>query len=148
MPKSIYDPAVRASLLARIDRLGASDSARWGQFTAPKMVTHLIESLRMAANEIAVPPRSTFLSNRLVRYLVIYVLPFPRGAPTARQLLARAPDTWASDVSALKTTLERTAAIDPNVAWPAHPAFGDINGSDWGVLIYRHMDHHLRQFGA
>jgi hypothetical protein len=148
MPKTIHDPAVRASLHARIDRLGASDSARWGHFTAPKMVTHLVESLRMAASELAVPPRSSVLSNRLVRFLVIYALPFPRGAPTARQLLERAPDTWASDVSTLKAALERTAAIDAHGAWPAHPAFGDISGTDWGVLIYRHTDHHLRQFGA
>lgn len=36
----------------------------------------------------------------------------------------------------------------PDASWADHPAFGDINGKDYGVLLYRHFDHHLRQFGA
>jgi len=32
--------------------------------------------------------------------------------------------------------------------WPEHPAFGALSRRAWGVLIYRHMDHHLRQFDA
>lgn len=44
--------------------------------------------------------------------------------------------------------LERFATREPTGAWPAHPLFGALSGSDWGVLVYRHMDPHLRQFGA
>ncbi|MBM3909030.1 MAG: DUF1569 domain-containing protein [Gemmatimonadetes bacterium] len=148
MPKSIHDPAARAALLARLDRLDATTPARWGSFTAPRMVTHLIESARMATGDLPVKARRTFLSNRLVRYLFIYVAPFPRGAPTAPELLARAPNSWAADVATLKAEIERAAVRGPAAAWPAHPAFGALSGADWGVLIHKHTDHHLSQFGV
>ncbi|MBK5255550.1 MAG: DUF1569 domain-containing protein [Vicinamibacteria bacterium] len=33
-------------------------------------------------------------------------------------------------------------------AWPDHPAFGPLNREQWGVLVWTHVDHHFRQFGA
>lgn len=148
MPKSIHDPAARAALLARLDRLDATTPARWGRFTAPQMLTHLIESARMATGELPVRARPSFLRNRLVRYLIIYVAPFPKGAPSAPELLARVPDSWSADIATLTTEVERAAARSPDAAWPAHPAFGNLSGADWGVLIHKHTDHHLSQFGV
>ena len=148
MADSIFDPAARAALLARVDGLDATAPARWGKFTAPRMLSHLISAVRMALGEEPCKDRPSFLSNRLVRYLVIHVLPFPRGAPTAREMLARAPESWAADVAAVKGLIERAAANGPGGTWARHPAFGDLSGHDWGVLIYKHVQHHLTQFGA
>lgn len=148
MARTIFDPASCAALLARIDGLDAAARARWGTFTAPRMVSHLISAVRMALGEESFKDRPSFLSNRVVRYLVIHVLPFPRGAPTAREMLARAPESWAADVAALKTLLERAAANGRDGAWARHPAFGAISAHDWGVLIHKHVHHHLTQFGA
>lgn len=148
MAGTIFDPAARAALLARIDALDATAPARWGKFTAPRMVSHLIAALRMALGEEPCKDRPSFLSNGVVRYLVIHVLPFPKGAPTAREMLARAPQSWASDVAAVKGLIERAAANGPDGTWARHPAFGDLSGRDWGVLIHKHVQHHLTQFGS
>lgn len=148
MAASIFDPAARTALLARIDGLDATAPARWGKFTAPRMVSHLISAVRMALGEEPCKDRPSFLSNRLVRYLVIHVLPFPKGAPTAREMLARAPESWTADVAAVKGLIERAAANGRDGAWARHPAFGDLSGHDWGVLIHKHVQHHLTQFGA
>lgn len=148
MAKTIFDPTARAALLARVDRLDATAAARFGTLTAPRMVSHLIDAVRMALGDLPIPPRRSVLSNRMVRYLVIHVLPFPRGAPTAPQLLARVPDQWGADVAALKGLIERAAANAPSGTWQAHPAFGALSTRDWGVLIHKHCDHHLAQFGA
>lgn len=148
MEGTIFDPTARAALLARFDRLDATAPARWGKFTAPRMVSHLISAVRMALGEEVCKDRPSILSNRVVRYLVIHVLPFPRGAPTAREMLSRAPESWAADVAAVKALIVRAAANGRDGAWARHPAFGDISGHDWGVLIHRHTHHHLSQFGA
>lgn len=148
MANSIFDPAARAALLARIDGLDATAPARWGKFTAPRMVSHLISAVRMALGEEPCKDRPSFLSNRVVRYLVIHVLPFPRGAPTAREMLSRAPESWPLDIAALRTLIERAAANGRDGAWARHPAFGAISAHDWGVLIHKHVSHHLTQFGA
>lgn len=148
MAETIFDPAARAALVARIDRLDATSPARWGKFTAPRMVSHLISAVRIALGEESCKDRPSFLSNRVVRHLVIHVLPFPKGAPTAREMLSRAPETWSVDIAALKSLIERAAANGRDGAWARHPAFGDLSGHDWGVLLHKHVQHHLTQFGA
>ena len=148
MAHSIFDPTARQALLARIDRLAPDAPAAWGQFTAPKMVAHLHDSVRMALGDIVIPRRKSFLSNPLMRYLIIHVVPFPKGAPTAPALLKRPPDDWRSDVAALKQLIDRAAANEAAGAWQPHPAFGEISTRDWGVLLHKHIAHHLTQFGA
>ena len=148
MSRTIFDPSARAELFARIDRLAPQATARWGSFTPPRMLAHLIDSVRMAVGDLPVPQRKSILSNRLVRYLIIHVFPFPKGAPTARALLSRAPDDWASDVAALKAIIERAAAQQDGGTWQPHPAFGVLSAADWGVLIHKHTSHHLTQFGV
>jgi hypothetical protein len=148
MTKTIFHASDRAALLARVQRLNATAAPRWGKFTAPKMVSHLISAVRMALGEERAAARASFLSNRLLRYLVIYVMPWPKGAPTAPEMLARVPDSWADDIQLLTQLIERAAATGRSGPWHPHPAFGDISGDDWGALVYRHVDHHLTQFGA
>ena len=43
--------------------------------------------------------------------------------------------------------LDKLAARKDAATWPDHPAFGSMTERDWGVLAYRHADHHFRQFG-
>lgn len=148
MANTIFDPAARAVLLARIDGLDATAPARWGKFTAPRMVSHLISAVRIGLGEEPCKDLPSFLSNRVVRYLVIHVLPFPRGAPTAREMLARAPESWSADVATLKALIERAAVNGQDGPWARHPAFGAISAHDWGVLIHKHVNHHLTQFSA
>lgn len=148
MAKSLFDAAARAALLARLDRLEPTQSPRWGRFTAPRMVSHLISAVRMALGEEPVAPVRSYLGNPLVRYLVIHVVPWPKGAPTAPEMLARVPDSWAGDVGTLKSAIERAAANGAHGDWSPHPAFGAISGTDWGVLLHKHVHHHFTQFGV
>jgi hypothetical protein len=48
----------------------------------------------------------------------------------------------------LRHLLHAAAARGAAAEWATHPAFGAISGKDYGTLIYRHFDHHLRQFGV
>ena len=74
--------------------------------------------------------------------------PFPKGAPTAPELLAREPREWSRDIGDVQELLARAASARTTDTWPEHPAFGKLSTRAWGVLIYRNMDHHLKQFGA
>jgi hypothetical protein len=148
MAKSIFDSAARQALLERLDRLTPESPARWGQFTAPKMVSHLIAAVRMGLGEITPKPRPGIMSNPVVRYLLIYVAPWPKGAPTAPEMLSRPPESWPSDLATLKSLVDRAAANGRGGTWKPHPAFGAISGDDWGVLIHKHVAHHLTQFGV
>jgi len=102
----------------------------------------------MAMGDLPVKTRHLPIRYPPLKQLIIYVAPFPRGAATAPELLTRQPREWAKDIADLRGLLERAAGMSTTDEWPEHPAFGPLSRRAWGVLIYRHMDHHLRQFGV
>lgn len=146
---TFWDAAAREEFCQRVARLKPDTPARWGKFNVAQMMAHLNDALRMTSGDLSIPPRKTPLRYWPVRKLVIYVLPFPKGAPTAPQLLARGDAAdLAAEQADFRALVERVAAKPSTDPWPQHPAFGALTHADWGVLAYRHTDHHLRQFGV
>lgn len=146
---SLFDPAARAGILARVDRLTPASRRQWGQMSIGQMVVHVSAQLRLALGELPCEPRSTPFKNPLVKRLIIYLLPWPRGTPTAPELLEGTPAAALDqDLKALRTLIDRFGARGPGGEFPEHPAFGKLTGRLWGVLAWRHLDHHLRQFGV
>lgn len=142
---TIYAPEVRARLVRRLDRLTPTASPRWGRMTPPAMVSHLIQSYRFMRGELTLP-RWPVPFRRLVTWLALHVLPFPRGAPSAAPLLARGPATWSADLAALRALIDAFEA--PPAERSPHPIFGALSDRDLGILAFKHTDHHLRQFGV
>jgi hypothetical protein len=146
---TLFDLRDRAAVLGRIARLTPDRRPRWGRFTAPEMVCHVSCGLRQGLRELDAGPPSGPLSSTPLNWLVIHVLPWPKGkAQSPPEFLATRPTGWEADVSALTDLVERFAARGPNADWPPSRVFGRISGRSWGVLQYKHLDHHLRQFGA
>lgn len=147
MPRTLFDPAAREAIRARVDRLTPERKPLWGRMDAGKVVVHLTAQLRAGLGELPCAPQKTPFNNWLMRRLIVYG-PWPRGAPTAPEFLATPPATWAADMADLRAAIDRFGARDEAGEWPEHPAFGRLSGRLWGVLAWRHMDHHLRQFGV
>jgi hypothetical protein len=112
-------------------------------------VVHMGAQLGIALGEVVRPPWKGILSNPFVAFLVIRVLPWARprligeseSPPVSREALS-------ADIKTLIDLIDRVGEKGENAPWAAHPAFGRLSGQTWGVLMYRHLDRHLRQFGA
>jgi hypothetical protein len=147
--KSVWNDPEHRELQERVKRLTAQHAATWGTMNASQMVAHLSDAIRMASGELRVAPKSILvLRYPPLKQLVIYWLPFPKGAPTVPELIARQPGAWPAEIADLQHQLERFVGRGPRATAATHPVFGRLSGSQWGVLVYRHMDHHLRQFGV
>ena len=120
----------------------------WGKFTAPQMLAHCNDWMRMIRGELPTAPRPSKLNRWPIKQLAIYWMPWPKGVPTAKELLDRPPDNWPAERDELCRSLEEIESVGANGKFPEHPAFGNMSRSAWGVLGYRHTDHHLRQFGV
>ena len=145
---TLWQPESRRLLQTRIARLTEEHRPSWGRMSAPQMVSHLIESVRMATGDLPVARKSGPLRYPPLKQLVIYYLPWPKNAPTAPELLKRSPHEWDDDVKELAALLDRFTTRAVSGPWPEHPAFGPLSGDAWGFLVHRHVDHHLTQFGV
>lgn len=146
--KSLYHDARRRELKERLGRLAANTSPQWGKFDAPKMVVHCTDALKMALGKIPTKSKRLPIRHAPLKQLFVYWLPWPKGAPTAPELLQRSPADWDAEVASLLALMDEAGTLAPDFEWPEHPAFGRMSRRAWGVLGYRHLDHHFRQFGV
>jgi hypothetical protein len=146
---SILNDADRTAICQRIGAVTSGAVPRWGRMDAQGMLAHLRLSALMALGELPVACKSKRAFQVFpIKHLILHVVPFPKGAPTAPELLA--PDSASVDAirSALVTLVERMGVGPREGYGPAHPLFGRLSFREWGVATYKHADHHLRQFGA
>ena len=101
----------------------------------------------MALGELPVKPKRLPIRYSPLKELIIYVAPFPKNVPSAPELFVRPPRDWDADIADLQALIDRFTRRGPDGGWPEHPAFGRLSERGWGVQVYRHMDHHLKQFG-
>jgi hypothetical protein len=146
---TLFDPAARAALRARAVRLTPDAAGRWGRLTAHEMVCHVSDQLRVALGDVPTAQKPMFLTNRLLRELFVFVLPWPKGKmPTAPEMQSSRPGDWARDVETLGALLDRFGTRQPDGTWAPHPAFGRLSGREWGRLCHKHTDYHFQQFGV
>ncbi len=146
--RSLFAPDVRAGVIDRIRRLTPESPRQWGTLTPGIALAHVADELRQAFGEIPVRSPRRALSYWPLNYLAIHVIPWPKGKGKAAREFATPPSSWDADRATLVGLVERFAAADPTARWPASSVFGALSGRDWGVLCYKHLDHHLRQFGC
>ncbi len=146
--KTLFDIFDREEVVGRIEHVTAESKPQWGKMNAEMMLAHLVASMRMAKGELEVKPKKMPIRFFPLRQLIVYWLPFPKGAPTAPELLPSDPGAIEENKRQLAQLIKDVGGRGAMDLWPYHPAFGNLGRRGWGVLTWRHIDHHLRQFGA
>ena len=151
MLKNWFNESDAAGALRRLEQLALQDQPRWGTLSAAAVVCHLADPVRVALGEKAVPALRGPLGLPGLAHLVVWVLPWPKGAPAAPEFLPGTgmtpPGDFERDKRTLVELLTRFSALPAGRPIPRNPAFGALNRRAWGRLMWRHVDHHLRQFG-
>ena len=146
---SILHEADRADIVRRLQSLSASSTRQWGTLDVVGMLQHLNLSARMTVGELSVASSNKRVFQMFpLKHLILYVFPFPKGAPTAPELKPDVAGSLEEERAALFELLERIGTGPQEGAGPAHPLFGPLTWREWGVATYKHTDHHLKQFGA
>ncbi len=149
MPAAIQNDGARATILARIDQLTPQSVPAWGRMNVSQMLTHLTDALRMTFGELPVKDKHVPLMRHFpLKQLVIYVVPFPKGAPTAPELIARVPESFEAERAQCKAYISRFGDRTTSPRFAPHPLFGPLTVTQMGALVHKHIDHHLRQFGV
>ena len=147
--RSILNEVDRDEISSRLRSLSISSTARWGSMSVTDMLQHLRLSARMTLGELPVPSANKRAFQLFpLKHLILYVLPFPKGAPTARELKPVVAASLEEERAAVLELLERIGTGPRDGAGPTHPLFGPMTWREWGVVTYKHANHHLRQFGV
>jgi uncharacterized protein DUF1569 len=144
---SLLSATQRAEIIARLRHVTPDHQRLWGTMSAPAMLCHVSDQLRVALGDLPSQPRGNRITRTLVKWLAVDVqIRPPRGKiRTVPEMLTSRPTEWSRDRAACEQLIERVGRGEANAV---HPAFGPLSRGEWGRLCWSHLDHHLRQFGS
>ena len=150
MKANIYNQADYEGIWNRIESLGAANQRKWGKMTLPQMLEHCILQLKMGLGDVASEPEgSFFMRTNVGRWFILDLIPWPKGLPTPSKMNLVKNEVLVSDFQVHKhSLLQLLEQVKEGPDLGPHPFFGAMNRRYWGRLIWKHLDHHLRQFSA
>ena len=149
--KNLFEAATAKEIRERIAKLGPSCERQWGKMNAPQAMAHCSVAMEWVVGD-SVAPRM-FLGRILGPIAKSQVLkdekPMARNAPTAKSLVIADERELGKECQRLSTLIERFNAGGPQgCTTHPHTFFGQLTSQQWAQLMYKHVDHHLRQFGV
>ncbi|HEV7232220.1 MAG TPA: DUF1569 domain-containing protein [Bacteroidia bacterium] len=137
-------------ILSRIDTLKPSSQALWGEMTVDQMLAHCSAALKMATGDTALPrPLIGKLIGGFLKSMYSNDKPFGKNSPTDKSVKITDARNFEEEKQKLKTAvLAFHSGGEGKITRHPHPFFGKLSPSEWSTGMYKHLDHHLRQFGA
>jgi hypothetical protein len=150
MKKNVLDKDCSEYLVSRVQKLKPETAPFWGTMTTTEMLLHCnrVNEQLLTAEPLR---KGTRIKQYIARCMVLYVIPkFPKNARTPKRNVTKGQvnnESFAEQLEQFIQLIRRFPLRDKPIELP-HPYFGDLSTQQWGLANYKHMDHHLRQFGV
>lgn len=149
--KSLFQPNDLEALRSRIAQLRPDSDRQWGTMTAAQALAHCSLGVHTATGELR--PQRKLIGRILGPIVKPKVVnddePMRRNSPTAKELIVpNQPDFLAEQLRLIGLLDQFSAAGPQGCTSHPHAFFGHLTPDEWAILMYKHVDHHLRQFGV
>ncbi len=151
--KTLANSTDKQEILTRVAALTPASQRRWGSMTPNGMLCHMNDSFKSTMGQRNLKTLKPPLPRRFMMFVALWVpLKWPPGIPTApecdQKIGGTPPVDFESDRAEFYALFERFTQQPRLFEWQPHPMFGSMTDKEWMRWGYRHMDHHLRQFGV
>ena len=149
--KNLFETARLEEVKQRIARLRPDSQRQWGKMNAPQALARCSRGFELASGDLR-PPRA--LLGRIIGAIIKPKVfendePLRRNTPTVKGLVIRDDRDLAKERARLYGVIDRFVAAGPKgCTTRPHSFFGPLTPEEWAILMYKHLDHHLRQFGV
>jgi hypothetical protein len=149
--KNLFEASSAAEVKTRIAQVRPDTPRVWGTMSPAQMLAHCSLAMEMAVGDRK-PPRMFIgrVLGPMMRKLAIgNEEPLRRNTPTAKDLLVPDERDMEAERTRLTGLVNRFASAGPaGCTTHPHTFFGPLTPAQWATLMYKHTDHHLRQFGV
>ena len=149
--KNLFEAPTATEIKNRIARLERSSERQWGKMNAAQAMAHCATAMEWAVADTFAP--RMFVGRILGPLVKSKVLkddaPLKRNTPTAKSLVVANERDLEKERQRLSALIDRFSQGGPQGCTKhAHTFFGSLTPEEWARLMYKHLDHHLRQFGV
>lgn len=146
--KSIFDDTAYQEILSRVVSLSENSERQWGKMTVGQMVWHCQIPLKIAIENKKPKKRGSLLAKIFFKKAMYNDKPWRKNLPTASKLKAKETKDFKEEVGPLQQLIHQVHLLKERKVWNPHPVFGEYTHEQWGQMQYKHLDHHLKQFGV
>ena len=150
--KNIFDQHVVTGLIDRIDKLSAASKPLWGKMTVAQMLAHCCVPYEMVYEPDKHQKPNAFMKfilKLLVKETVVGSKPYKHNTRTAPAFLINDDKDFDAEKKRLVAYLITTQQLgEDHFEGKESHSFGVLTKEEWNIMFYKHLDHHLRQFGV
>ena len=146
--KSLFNNETHAEIIARLGNLREDSERLWGKMTTGQMCWHCQYPLKLAIKNKENTSKGNWFIKLFFKKSLYNDKPWRKNLPTSPQLKASEPKDFKEERDKLKSLVNDFHALKGRELWHPHPIFGTFTKEQWGQLSYKHLDHHLTQFGV
>jgi len=148
--KNLFQPDAVNEVVSRIDKLQPTTQHQWGKMEVAQMMAHCSATLDVASGRLVLP---RLLIGRIlgpfVRPAFTNGKPFSRNSPTDKKFVIADKRDFAREQEQLKDHVRQFhEGGEAQCTKHPHSFFGRLTPQEWATGMYKHLDHHLRQFGV
>ena len=147
--KNLFEPEAVQEVITRMGRLKPTSQRQWGEMDVAQMMAHCSATMDMASGKF-VAKRSVIgrIVGPRVRHILTNEKPFPHSTPTAPELKVGVCDFTQEYERLMQCVREFHQGGESHCTSHPHPFFGKLTPLEWSTGMYKHLDHHLKQFGV
>lgn len=148
---NLYEVARAEEVKERVARLRPDSQRLWGKMNAAQTLAHCSAAMEWAVGD-RIAPRM-FVGRIIGRIVKSVALrndePMRQNLPTAKDLVVNDDRDLRTERERLRGLIDRFVTAGPaGCTTHPHSFFGRLMPQEWATLMYKHLDHHLRQFGV
>lgn len=148
--KNLFDKSAYTEIINRINSLSLQSQRQWGKMTVAQMLAHSKEAFKVPLSNKKMP-RSILglLVGWMIKSKLYNDQPCKHNLPTAPNFIIKDDRDFEKEKQELVAMISQFHHAGPgNVGKYPHPMFGTFTPEQWGQSMYKHLDHHLMQFGV
>ena len=145
----IYQPETNQDLIKRIDALHAQSARLWGKMTVSQMLKHCMVPYAGILSDKPVKPKMRLLGRLFFKRMLTNEKPFRKNSPTSAPFLIKEEPDFEEMRQLLKEKMLLAHQKGESFyEGKVQPFLGKLTAEEWSNMLYKHLDHHLRQFGV
>ena len=148
---NIFTMPISDEIIQRINRLTPETKPLWGKMNAAQMLAHCSVTYEMIYDNIHPKPNPLlkFILKSFIKSKVTGETPYPHSSRTAPQFIITDTKDFDKEKQRLINYINRTQQLgEEHFDNKESNSFGALNRTEWNNMLYKHLDHHLSQFGV
>ncbi|NBL64336.1 DUF1569 domain-containing protein [Flavobacterium sp. NST-5] len=149
--ETLFSPEGSRQIIDRINSLKPISQNEWGTMNVSQMLVHCQQPIKVAFGDLKIKVGLLgYIFGRLgKRQLTQNNFRFKKDLPTAKEFRISGQHDFEQSRTTLIKMIEKFSTEGPDcIANKKHPFFGTLTDEQWGSIQWKHLDHHLKQFGA